>query len=113
MGFRGRIKKLERATEGEVATLVCPACGEEFVVYGDAALEYLGWAWEQGSGSETYRQTPADVIRLTEHEHDPSEFVDKATGEPFVGKLFRGTGEMMRADVPDLSEQAKDARARK
>ena len=110
MGLRGRIKRLERATEGEVATLVCPACGDEFVVYGDAALELIAWDWEQESGCETYRQTPADVIRLTEHEHDPSEFVDKATGEPFLGELFRATGaEMMRTDVPDLSSQAKDA----
>jgi hypothetical protein len=104
MGFRGRIKKLERATEGQVATLVCPTCGDEFVVYGDAALEYLCREWAKTSGGETYRQTPADVTRLTEHEHDPSEFIDKATGEPFLGEFFRGTGEMMHADVPDLSE---------
>src|SRR5215210_7714115 len=100
MGFRGRVKRLEQATQGEVATLVCPTCGDEFVVYGDAALEYLCCEWQQTSGGESYRQTPADVIRLTEHEHDPSEFIDKATGEPFLGEFFRGTGEMMRADVP-------------
>jgi hypothetical protein len=103
-GLRGRIKKLERDTQGQKATLVCPTCGDEFVVYGDGALEYLCWEWEQTSGSETYRQTPADVIRLAEHEHDPSEFIDKASGEPFLGEFFHGTGEMMRADVPDLSE---------
>jgi hypothetical protein len=44
------------------------------------------------------------VIRLAEHEHDPSEFIDKTTGEPFLGEFFHGTAEMMRADVPDLSE---------
>jgi hypothetical protein len=33
-----------------------------------------------------------------------SEFIDKASGEPFLGEFFHGTAEMMRADVPDLSE---------
>jgi len=95
---------LERDTQGENTTLSCPECGAEFVIYGDAPLEYLCWSWEQGYEGETYRKTPADVLRLTEHRHDASEFVDKATGEPFMGELFRGTGRAWREDVPDLSE---------
>jgi hypothetical protein len=108
-GLKGRIKKLERDTVGERTTLICPTCGEEFVVYGDASLEYLAWEWKRASRAETYRQTPAEVIRLTEHEHDASEFLDKATGEPFMGEFFRGTGRAWREDVPDLSE-AHEAR---
>jgi hypothetical protein len=104
VGFRDRLRNLELAAQGEVATLVCPTCGDEFVVYGDAALEYLCWEWAQTSGGESYRQTPADAIRLTEHEHYPSEFIDKATGEPFLGEFFRDARETMHADVPDLSE---------
>ena len=106
-GLRGRVKKLERDTKGEKTTLMCPTCGEEFVVYGDASLEYLAWEWGQASGAETYRQAPVDVIRLTEHEHEASEFVDKATGEPFLGEFFRGMGPTMREpleNVEDLSE---------
>ena len=103
--MKGRIKKLERDTKGEKTTLMCPTCGEEFVVHGDASVEYLCWAWEQGYEGETYRKTPADVIRLTEHEHDASFFVDKATGSPFLGEFFKGTGRAWREDVPDLSEK--------
>jgi hypothetical protein len=89
MGLREQVRRLRRDTVGEKATLLCRACGDEFVVYGDGALEYLCWEWAHTSGAKTYRQTPADVIRLTEHEHDPSEFIDKATGEPFLGFLTR------------------------
>jgi hypothetical protein len=102
--LRGRVKKLERDTKGEKTTLVCPTCGEEFTVYGDAPLEYLCWAWEQDYEGETYRKTPEDVLRLVSHEHDASAFVDKATGEPFMGEFFKGTGGAWREDVPDLSE---------
>jgi len=103
-GLKGRIKKLEHDTKGEKTTLVCPTCGAEFVVFGDAPVEYLAWEWEQGYEGETYRKTPEDVLRLVSHEHDASEFVDKATGEPFMGEFFRGTGHAWREDVPDLSE---------
>jgi hypothetical protein len=103
-GLKGRIKKLERDTKGEKTTLVCPTCAEEFTVYGDAPVEYLCWMWEQGYEGETYRKTPEDVLRLVSHEHDASFFVDKATGEPFMGEFFRGTGRVWREDVPDLSE---------
>jgi hypothetical protein len=106
--LRGRVKKLERDTVGDKSTLVCPTCGEEFTVYGDAPLEYLCWAWEQDYEGETYRKTPEDVLRLVSHEHDASAFVDKATGEPFMGEFFRGMGPTMHErpeNVEDLSEK--------
>jgi hypothetical protein len=102
--LKGRITKLEHDTACYKNTLVCPECGAEFVVCGDASLQYLCWEWERASGNKTYRETPADVALLSEHEHDATEFIDKATGEPFVGELFRGMGRMLREDVPDLSE---------
>ncbi len=102
--LRGRIKKALAAAAGDKTTLVCPECGVEFVVLGDASAELLVWLWQQGYEGETYRKTPEDVIRLTEHEHDATLFVDKATGEPFMGEFFRGTGHARREDVPDLSE---------
>jgi hypothetical protein len=104
VGLKGRITKLEHDTAGYKTTLVCPECGAEFVVHRDASLQYLCWEWERASGNKTSRETPADVALLIEHEHDATEFIDKATGEPFVGELLRGMGRMLREDVPDLSE---------
>ena len=105
--MRGRIKKLERDTEGEKTTLVCPTCGEEYVVFGDAPLEYLCWMWKRDYEGETYRKTPEDVLLLTRHEHDATLFVDKATGQPFMGEFFKGMGPTMREpaeNIEDLSE---------
>ena len=108
--LRGRVKKALDAAAGEKSTLVCPTCGEEFVVFGDAPLEYICWMWKQDYEGETYRKTPEDVLRLTEHEHDASKFVDKATGERFMGEFFKGMSgarPTMREpleDVPDSSE---------
>ena len=45
------------------------------------------------------------MLRSNEHEHDGSLFIDKATGEPFLGEFFRGLVQMPPAsDVEDLSE---------
>ena len=104
--LRGRLKKALDAAAGDKSTLRCPECGERFVVFGDASLEYLAWNWEQASGAEVYRKTPEDVLRLTEHEHDASSFLDEA-GDPWLGAFFNGMGPTMREppeDVPDLSE---------
>jgi hypothetical protein len=103
--LRRRIKKLERDAMGEKTTLVCPTCAEEFVVHGDPSVEYLCWMWRRDYEGETYGQTPEDVLALTEHEHDATLFVDKATGEPFMGEFFKGTGRVWREDAPDLSEK--------
>ena len=104
---RIKIKKVLDAARGDKSTLRCPECGERFVVFGDAPLEYLCWSWEQDyEGGETYRKTPADVLRLTQHEHDASSFINE-DGDPFLGEFFRGLGPTMREppeDVPDLSE---------
>ena len=88
VGLRDRLKKPERATEGEKYELVCPECGEGFVAYCDAPLKYMAWECVQNSGGESYRETPADVIHMTEHEHDAATFINKATGEPFMDELF-------------------------
>ena len=105
MGLRGRLKKLERHTKGDKTVLVCPECGAEFIAYGDPVPEYLAYEWQQNSNSETYRETPADVVAIANHEHDPSLMINKATGKPWVGEFFAGTVRMPD-DVEDLSEQA-------
>jgi hypothetical protein len=104
--LRGRIKKALDAAANDKATLRCPECGEQFVVYGDASLEYLAWNWEQASEAKTYQNTPDDVLRLAEHEHDASSFLDEA-GDPWLGAFFNGMGPTMREppeDVEDLSD---------
>ena len=99
------MKRLERAACSEMMTLKCPECGAEFKVYEDLGLEYLAREWVQESGAESHRETRPDVLRSNEHEHDASLFIDKATGEPFLGEFFRGLVQMPPAsDVEDLSE---------
>ena len=57
----------------------------------------------QGHEGETYRERPADVLRIAHHEHDPSLMVDKATGEPWMGEFFAGNLGTHH-DAEDLSE---------
>jgi hypothetical protein len=102
--LRRRMKRLERDAVGEKSTLVCPECGAEFTVHGDASAELLVWMWKQGYEGETFGKTPEDVLRLTEHEHDASHFLDARSGEPFMGEFFAGTERLWRQDAPDLSE---------
>ena len=104
--LRGRIKQVLDAAADEKSTLVCPECGEEFTVYGDAALQFLAHDWGLGYEGETYQKTPEDILRLTEHEHDPTTFIDER-GDPWLGELFRGSRQMLSEpaeNVPDLSE---------
>ena len=111
MRLRGWIKRLEREADVRTLELRCPECGAEFVAKGqDPLLEYLCWEWQQNSSSETYRETPADVLRIANHEHDPSLMIDKATGEPWLGKFFAGSVRIP-LDAPDPSEQAKASEA--
>ena len=111
MALRDRLRKLERGTQGDKTGLVCPECGEEFTLYGDPLLEFLSYEWRQGYKGETYGPpTDPAVVKLSEHEHDPSLMIDKATGKPWCGELLAGTVRMPD-NVGDLSEQAKASEA--
>ncbi len=101
--MRRRLRKLEEAAAADTTTLVCPECGEEFTPTGDPAVEYLCWEWAQGYKGKTYRETPADVLRIAEHEHDPSLMIDRATGESWMGEFFAGNLRTLH-DAEDLSE---------
>jgi len=89
-GLRGRLKRLERGTEGDRTILECPTCGEEFVTHGDVAAEFICHEWVRESGGETYRETPEDVLRLFGHKHDPGAFVEKSSGLPFLSGEVSG-----------------------
>jgi hypothetical protein len=108
LGLRNRIKRLECGGGGKT-TLRCPTCGAEFVVYGeDPKVEFLLHWWRSGYQGAPYREPPEDIRLLSEHEHDPSLVIDKATGDPWVGSLLAGSLEYYREDSEDLSEQAKE-----
>ena len=89
-GIRRRLDKLQEKSGYQRTTLVCPECGGEFTAYGDVALEFLVYEWSRGSQVESYRETPEDIRRLFDHEHDPGAFVEKSSGLPFLSKAVSG-----------------------
>jgi hypothetical protein len=106
--LRGRLDKLQEKSGYQRWTLVCPECGQEFTVYGDVALEVIVHQWSSQVPDQVLGElveTPEDVRRLFDHEHDPSAFVDKASGLPFL--TAPGVGFNLR-EPPD-SEAGKDA----
>jgi hypothetical protein len=99
MGLRGWLKRLERVANSERVGLVCPECGAEFRAAGDAAHQFLVHEWVEDSKAAT----SPDILRIAEHEHDPSLLINKATGKPWLGEFFAGTLRMPD-DPEDLSD---------
>jgi hypothetical protein len=95
MGLRGKLRRLERLSEGETVTLVCQECGEEVRVAEDTGPALVAWDWLQETGAESYQPTPKDVFVIVghrrSHEHGASALVKKATGEPWP-LTIRGAG---------------------
>ena len=87
MAFRSWLKRLEGGATLERVGLVCPECGAEFKAPGDAALQFLVHEWVEDSKAAT----SPDILRIAEHEHDPSLMINKATGKPWLGEFFAGT----------------------
>jgi hypothetical protein len=103
MGFiRDRLKRLERGTSSEMVELVCPECGAEFKAAGDAAHQFLVHEWVEDS-----KAVSPDILRIAEHEHDPSLMINKATGKPWLGEFFAGTLRMPD-DAEDLSDEPRE-----
>ena len=90
MGLRDRLRRMENETGHMLYQLVCPECGEEFVIHGDAPLEYIVHEWSKESGEEGYHETPEDMLRAFEHEHHVGVFVEKRSGLPFLSKPVSG-----------------------
>jgi hypothetical protein len=90
MGLKDRLDKLRGEAAFQRTTLVCPQCGEEFVCYGDVALEVLVEEYVRGSPDQGYREAPEDIRRLFDHEHAVGAFVDKASGLPFLSREVSG-----------------------
>ena len=89
-GLRDRLRRLEEAARGETMTLVCPECGAEFVAYGDVPMEYIVHQWIVETGEESHHETPASILRLFAHGHDPGAFLEKVSGLPFLSKAVSG-----------------------
>ena len=92
------LARLERGAHSEMVELVCPECGAEFKAAGDAAHQFLVHEWVEDSKAGS-----PDILRIAEHEHDPSLMINKATGKPWLGEFFAGTLRMPD-DPEDLSE---------
>ncbi len=90
MGLRDRLRRLEEAAKGETMTLVCPACGAEFLAYGDVPLEFVVHRWATETGEEGHHETPESILRVFAHEHEPSALVEKGSGLPFLSKAVSG-----------------------
>jgi hypothetical protein len=86
VGLKDRLRNLEGEAEGEIMTLRCPKCGEEFVGRGDVAAEYIVYEWSRENGEKGHHKTPEDIVRLFDHEHDVSAFVEKSSGLPFLSR---------------------------
>jgi hypothetical protein len=85
-----RLDKLQEKSGYQRTTLVCPECSEEFTAYGDVAVEYIVVQWSRETGEESYHKTPEDILRIFDHEHDPSAFVEKSSGLPFLSRAVSG-----------------------
>jgi hypothetical protein len=112
-GMKARLKRLEQSWPVK-RTLVCPVCLKRFVVYGresyDPVVDFLLFVWKKGYQGGPYREPPEEIRRIAEHEHEAGEFIDAATGDPWLGEFFRGVERAYLADTPDLSEQAQESR---
>jgi hypothetical protein len=81
MGLRDKLKRLERAVEGETVALVCVECGEELTVAEDTDLALLAHEWVHGSDGESHQPTPPDVFVITGHRCGWESLEVKATGK--------------------------------
>jgi hypothetical protein len=98
VGIKGRLKRLERGANSEMVELVCPECGAEFKAAGDAAHQFLVHEWVEDPEAAS-----PDILRIAEHEHDPSLLINRANGKPWLGEFFAGTLRMPD-DAEDLSD---------
>ena len=83
-------------------TLVCPECGAEFVAHGDVPMEFIVHEWVRETGEAGHHETPASILRLFAHEHDPGAFLEKGSGLPFLSRAVSGI---------DIGAVRTDARA--
>src|SRR5215213_7725358 len=88
--LENRLDRAEKRSDYQRTTLVCLECGGEFTAYGDVALEFIVHEWIRGSGEAGHHETPEDIRRLFDHEHDPGAFVEKSSGLPFLSKAVSG-----------------------
>ena len=82
--------KLEEAAKRETMSLVCPECGAEFVAYGDVPMEYIVHQWAAETGEKGRHETPASILRIFGHEHDPGALLEKGSGLPFLSGEVSG-----------------------
>jgi hypothetical protein len=108
VGLRDKLRRLERAAEGEMVTLLCRECGEELTVAEDTDLAYLAWEWAQETGEKSYQPTPPEVFVVVEHEqHGEAPLVVKATGKPWPLWTSEGVGLGLRGRLRRIEREAR------
>jgi hypothetical protein len=90
VGIRSRLNRLRERSGFQKHALVCPECREEFVCYGDVAMEYMVASYVRKTGETGRYREPPDITTLFEHEHGASNFLDKPTGLPFLSREVSG-----------------------
>jgi hypothetical protein len=85
MGLKDKMRRPQRrAAEGEIATLVCQECGEQFVVREGIELDLVAHSWAEEyerRGGKVYGETPPDALAVANHRHGELSFINKRTGE--------------------------------
>jgi hypothetical protein len=92
-GLRRRLERLEEKSGYQKMVLVCPTCSEEITVYGDAPVDLIVYKWKQGQPKtdEAYGPPPhPSLVKFAEHEHDPSNFLEKTSGLPLYSPQVSG-----------------------
>jgi hypothetical protein len=104
--LKNRLDTLAKKSDYQLTTLVCPECSQEFTAYGDVALEVIIHQWSSQVPEHVVdgsRETPQDVLRLLDHEHDVSTFLEKSSGLPFLSREVSGFN---LREPPDRSKDA-------
>jgi hypothetical protein len=97
MGFRDRVKRLERKAEGTRTELTCPQCGWQVTVHGDVWVDLVVLDWKAGPASlgdepdEDFASgAHKSVVELFTHEHPYDEFVEKRSGKSLFDPTLSG-----------------------
>jgi hypothetical protein len=84
VGLRDKMRRLERASGGEVAVLVCLDCGEELRVRDGIELDPVAHSWaeeQKRRGHKVYGETQEDVHLINNHPCGWTALRHKYTGE--------------------------------
>jgi hypothetical protein len=89
LGLRDKLRRLERAAEGEPTTLVCQECGEQFALRESIELDLVAHSWAEEykrRGGKVYQETPPDALAIANHSHSELSLMNKSTGKRLIAR---------------------------